>query len=92
MSMMKALLVKVVLGTVVTVAVASCAPGKFLTPPTGPGTPYPCGYYGVSCMPYDGSHTCCHEGGVCIKDGCDYVGVDHTFGAGSDRQIRFPER
>lgn len=74
-------------------AVLSCTPGKFLTPPTGPGTDYPCGYYGVSCFPLDGTHTCCRENYSCVQDGCDYLGNPHTFGAGeSAHEARTPEK
>jgi hypothetical protein len=52
----------------------ACQPSALLNPPQGPGTAYPCGYFGVSCMPYDGTHTCCGEHYKCIQDGCEYEG------------------
>jgi hypothetical protein len=58
-----------------------CKTPAMLTPPTGPGTPYPCGYSGVSCYPIDQTHTCCLENYSCVTGGCSYDGNDHTFGA-----------
>jgi hypothetical protein len=40
-------------------------------PKTGPGTEMPCGALRVSCMPFDGTHTCCDENYHCSMSGCD---------------------
>jgi uncharacterized protein YceK len=72
---------------VVGVALTGCG-GTLLTPKTGPGTPYPCGYFGTSCYPFDGTHTCCRlEHYVCIKDGCDYTGNPDTLGPTLARRV-----
>lgn len=49
-----------------------CHPTKVTNPGDGPGTPYPCGYHGTSCLPFDGTHTCCGEGEQCANDGDPY--------------------
>lgn len=53
---------------VVALTSAGCAPSEYITPPTGPGTPYPCGYTGVWCFPVDGTHTCCWQHSSCRQD------------------------
>jgi len=54
---------------------------SILTPPTGPGTAYPCGIGGVSCP----GNMCCNEGNVCGSNSgfagcpegqCCFVGDD----------------
>lgn len=61
-------LVLVALFTVVVILAFSdgCAPA-ILTPPTGPGTEYPCGVNGVVCVGADAKPTgmCCPETFVC---------------------------
>lgn len=89
-------MIRILLLAIVSLAFSGCGPTpKFLTPPTGPGTDYPCGYYGVSCRPQ--SATCCPESYRCSDvDECEYTGSDavnrnsrSTYGAA--RVKRTPE-
>lgn len=38
-------------------------------PPTGPGTEYPCGVWGVTCSVSSANAMCCAEGEICGYDG-----------------------
>lgn len=49
-----------------------CHQTKVTNPGEGPGTGYPCGYHGTSCVPFDGTKTCCGEGERCANDGEPY--------------------
>lgn len=68
-------------------AVIACS-HSVLTPPSGPGTVYPCGLQGISC----GNGMCCWLGDVCGGgpfNGCPagyccYVGPD-------DANFRYPQ-
>lgn len=66
---------------IVTCAIVVGCHATILTPPTGPGTDYPCGLYGVECS----NHMCCGEGFACGVDDptcpagmCCYVGPDEV--------------
>jgi len=78
---------KTTLFAVTAVAVIACA-GPAIEAPTGPGTDYPCGVWGISC----GSHMCCDEGDACggmtgCPDGyCCYVGPDKAKRKANYRQ------
>jgi hypothetical protein len=53
------------LAIVALLAVAFSGCGAFLTPPTGPGTDWPCGYDGQAC----GDSTCCPAHKFCNQYG-----------------------
>jgi hypothetical protein len=55
---------------VATVSLVSCG-GHIPGPKTGPGTEMPCGANRVSCLPFDGTHSCCEWGSHCSMSGCD---------------------
>lgn len=60
-------------------AVAACAP-SILTPPTGPGTEYPCGISGHQCAGggcCSNDSTCC-DGTTCTAGYCEFLGVDEA--------------
>lgn len=52
---------KIFFGAFTLVALAACMAPLVLQPAEGPGTPYPCGYTGVSCA----GHMCCPQSHVC---------------------------
>jgi hypothetical protein len=56
---MKRLLVAIAL--VAAVVVTSCRGSDIINPPTGPGTVYPCGVWGIECP----DHSCCPQGHIC---------------------------
>lgn len=70
----------------VIVAINGCSTPAILTPPSGPGTEYPCGVNGVECE----SKLCCPQGFTCgggtysvgcPKDECCFVEENPTMGA-----------
>lgn len=69
-------------------ALAGCTAFEaYVTPPTGPGTAYPCGYQGTSCTPFDGTPTCCGARMACVHDGCEYQGPDVGAAQVSPREV-----
>lgn len=57
--------------------VIACS-ASILTPPTGPGTEYPCGVNGHQCSGggcCSNSSTCC-DGTTCTAGYCEYIGGD----------------
>lgn len=78
----------VLLATLSVLAIVACQSAGVLTPPTGPGTEYPCGINGHECpdsMCCDNNSTCC-DGTSCTKGYCEYVG-DALFGARRDAGV-----
>jgi hypothetical protein len=63
------------------------------TPPTGPGTEYPCGLHGVVCSQSEKRAVCCPQNHICGSEGgfsrctagdCCYDGDDWPAGASRD--------
>jgi hypothetical protein len=86
--------------TFLVIVVFGCATPAMLVPPAGKGTPYPCGYFGVSCRPFDGSATCCPENHRCGmlsgEPSCSYEGnpdngSNGAIGAAQKSVPRTPE-
>lgn len=83
-----------VTATLFAFALARCVAPAILTPPSGPGTPYPCGIGGTVCMGEDGGATgmCCGSDEVCggapfsgcAAGFCCYIGAGARSDASRD--------